>query len=473
MDKATMKYLFESDNITGYLTLQKTDMSDEEFVKLLAIKPSDINTILARVVAIIKENDPQKSKKDLVNDVLEILERSPSARMFVGIGVQQEYKLLKGFPVRKGDPYESMPEAGTELVLKPSELYIGWTTDGTVAREDAVHYDVAKGEPIGGLLVDVHVDITKLLFDVNAVIRVVKSKIKAIDAYNQQAAPGKSISKTNSSFLATEAALYAGRWEVVSTNKVVNVRVVDKWVWDTTSGTKKIKWSADAQTTQVKEPVQDTEKTQPEIIQPEKNPQEQPQQVSSEVPQQATVPDKNLQEKMRRLFESEGHKFNDSILPVYEELMDEEAWQGVKNFFAKTFGTMRGKKMTFLQSLINFYTIEKEVYQIAAQFAQSIDKDDKRYAYAQEKIDNADTKIEDIKQILQDVKSGLNIDDIPSVDTSTDPNAQAYDSKDQTPEEKAVDAQHAQMKKQQTADVSNQGSSEEDLPPLPATNKGK
>lgn len=473
MDKATMKYLFESDNVTGYLTLQKTEMSDEEFVKLLAIKPSDINTILARVVSIVKDNDPQKNKKELINDVLEILERSSSARMFVGIGVQQEYKLLKGFPVRKGDPYESMPEAGSELVLKPSELYIGWTTDGTVAREDAVQYDVAKGEPIGGLLVDVHVDTTKLLFDVNAVIRVVKSKVKAIDSYNQQAAPGKSISKTNTAFLATEAALYAGRWEIVSTNKVVNVRVVDKWVWDTNSGSKKIKWSADEQTSQVKEPVDNTEKTQPEIIQPEQPVQPTPQAATTSDVQTPEQPVKNIQEKMRRMFESEGHTFNDNILPVYEELMDEEAWQGVKNFFAKTFGTMRGKKMTFLQSLINFYTIEKEVYQIAAQFAQSIDKDDKRYAYAQEKIDNADTKIEDIKQILQDVKSGLNIDDIPSVDTTSDQNVKAYNSKDQSPEEKAVDAQHAQMKTPQTSDVSNQGSSDEDLPPLPATNKGK
>ena len=466
MDKETMKYLFESDNVTGYLTLQHVEMSDQDFIRLLAIKPSDINTILARVVTMVKDNDPQKSKKDLVNDVLEILERSPAARQFVGIGVQQEYKLLKGFPVRKGDPYENMPEAGTELVLKPSELYIGWTTDGTTAREDAVHFDVAKGEPIGGLLVDVHVDVTKLLFDVNAVIRVVKSKIKVIEAYNQQAAPGKSISKGNSAFLATEAPLYAGRWEVVSTNKVVNVRVVDKWVWDTTSGTKKIKWSADAQTTQVKEPVDNTEKTQPEVITPDK-PQvtEQPKpQEQSQEPQPG-----KLQERLRRFFESEDHTFNENILPVYEEIMDEEAWQGIKNFFAKTLGTMRGKKMNFLQSLINFYKVEKDVYTLAAEFAKTIDNDDKRYKYAEEKIANADTKIEDITQILQDVKSGLNIDDIPAVDTAPEDKS-PYDTKDQSPQEKEVDALHAQQK-QTKIDIPAQN--DEDLPPLPVTNKGK
>jgi hypothetical protein len=472
MDKDTMLYLFESDQVTGYLTLQKLEVSDEHFLKILAIKPSDLNTIFARVVSLLKEDEPQKTKKELINDILEILERSPAARQFVGIGVKPEYNLLKGFPVRKGDPYEHMPEPGTELQLKPSELYIGWTTDGSKAREDAVKYDASKGDPIGGLLVDVTVDVTKLLFDVNAVIKTVKSKYKLIETYNQQAAPGKALSKSNTKFLATDAPLYSGKWEIVTTNKVVNSRVIDKWTWDTSSGEHKIKWVADAQKTPPKEEIQDTTPEQPEVV------EKQPEQPSVSSPEQPPVQEnpaaKKLQERIMRLFESAEQEVRSvDPLPVYEELMDEAAWQGMKNFFAKTFGTLRGKKMKFLETLKQFYVTEKEVYTIAKEFASLVDKDPQRLKYAEEKINSIDKKLEEVDSVITDVKSGINIDDIPNIGDEPQEPVDKFDKSLQSPEEAEADKQHADVK-----DIKSGGKSSkpgEDVfenPPIPGAKRG-
>jgi hypothetical protein len=468
MDKDTMLYLFESDQVTGYLTLQKLEVSDEHFLKILSIKPSDLNTIFARVVSLLKEDEQQKTKKDLVNDILEILERSPSARQFVGIGVQPEYKLLKGFPVRKGDPYEHMPEPGTEMVLKPSELYIGWTTDGSKAREDAVKYDASKGDPIGGLLVDVTVDVTKLLLDVNAIIKTVKSKYKLIESYNQQAAPGKALSKSNTKFLATDAPLYSGKWEVVTTNKVVNSRVVDKWIWDTSSGEHKIKWIADSQKTPPKEEIQDTTPEQPEVVEPDANTQS----VATEPAPQEDQAAKKLQERIMRLFENADHDVNTiDPLPVYEELMDEAAWQGMKNFFAKTFGTLRGKKMKFLETLKQFYTTEKEVYSIAKEFASLVDKDPARLNYAEEKISSIDKKLEEVDSVIADVKAGINIDDIPNIGSEDQTNTgDKYDKSLQTPDEKQADAQHAQVKDIKSGKT---GDNVFENPPIPGAKRGQ
>ena len=221
MFNTKIKQLFESDGvISGFLTLKKTEIDDVTFIKHLSIKPSEINIILARTVSFIK-GDPQKTKKELINDILEVLERSTVAREFVGIGVQQEYRLYKGFPVRKGDPYDMMPEPNSEMQLKPSELFIGWMTDASKARDDSIKYDAAKGDPIGGLLVDVHVDVSKILFDINAVIKTVKAKKALIDKYNLQAAPGKSISKSNTEFLANDAPYYHGQWEIITTIKLL------------------------------------------------------------------------------------------------------------------------------------------------------------------------------------------------------------------------------------------------------------
>lgn len=442
MHKDTIQYLFESDQVTGYLTLQKLEMSDDQFLKLLAVKPSELNTVIARVASFIKEDETQKTKKDLINDILEVLERSTAARQFVSVGVQQNYQLFKGFPVRKGDPYDHMPEPSTELVLKPSELYIGWTTDGSKAREDAVKYDVSKGDPIGGLLVDVNVDVTKLLFDVNAVIRTIKSKYKLIEQYNAQAAPGKALSKTNTHFLATEAPVYSGRWEIVTTNKVVNVRIVDKWTWDSTTGEKKIKWIADDKTTPEQEPVEDSTPAKPEVV-----PQEQPQQEQPPAEPQQPEQAKKLQERIMRLFESEEKLSKDELIPVYEELIDEDAWQGMKNFLASTFGTMRGKKMKFLETLSRFYSTEMEVYKIAKEFATLVDKDTKRADYAQGKIDATEKRIEDIKTVMSEIKSGADID-VPmfGVGDSGEQQQPPFDASKQTPAEKQVDKQHQEMK---------------------------
>lgn len=441
MHEDKIQFLFESDQVTGYLTLQKLEMSDDQFLKLLSIKPSELNTVIARVVSFVKEDETQKTKKDLINDILEVLERSTAARQFVSLGVQQNYQLFKGFPVRKGDPYDHMPDPSSELGLKPSELYIGWTTDGSKAREDAVKYDVSKGDPIGGLLVDVNVDVTKVLFDVNAVINTVKSKYKLIEQYNNQAAPGKAISKTNTQFLATQAPEYTGKWEVVTTNKVVNVRVVDKWVWDTSTSEKKIKWVADAQTTPEKEPVADTVPDKAEVA---------PAQPTEQQPTQQEQPDQNkkLQERIMRLFENEEKIDQSDMLPVYEELIDEEVWQGMKNFLASTFGTMRGKKMKFMETLSRFYATEKEVYSIAKDFATLVDKDQKRAEYAQEKVDATDKKLKDIEQIMADIKSGSDID-VPMFGVGDAGNAEdavPYDKTKQTPEEQSLDKQHQEMK---------------------------
>ena len=297
MLNSKMIKIFESHEDTGFLSLKKSEIDDATLIKHLSIKPTEINIVLSRVVSFIK-GDNEKSKKDLINDILEVLERSAVAREFVSIGIAQEYRLYKGFPVRKGDPYESMPDPGNDLQLKPSELFIGWMTDSTKAREDSIKYDAAKGEPIGGLLVDVHVDTNNILFDINAVIKTVKAKKAVIDQYNQQAAPGKSISKTNSDFLSNDAPLYHGMWEIITTNKIVTVKVADKWTWD---AQKKVKWASASQTTQ----------------------------------------QQTIKENLNKLFESVELPELDTEHHV--DVVDEGLVQGIKNVFGSLFGTTRMK----------------------------------------------------------------------------------------------------------------------------------
>lgn len=443
-----IRYLFESDEVTGYLTLRKTEVDDKQFVQMLGIKPSEINIILARVSSFIKNDDPQKSKKDLINDILEVLERSSVARQFVGIGVQQEYHLFKGFPVRAGDPYEHMPEAGQELVLHPSEVYIGWTSDNAKAREDAVKYDASKGEPIGGLLIDVHVDVTKILFDINAVIQTVKAKYPLIQQYNQAAAPGKSLSKSNTTFLANDAPLYKGQWEIISTNKVINARVVDKWIWDNSSSQKTIKWvSSDKVPVQDETPEEQPEASpEPNAVQSQAGPELEPETPATQAP---APPVNQMRERMMRMFEQADIAMPDSgvqqqPVPVYEDIIDEALWQGVKNFLSKSFGTIRGKKLKYLQSLAKFYEAEKQIYALARDFASNIDKDPTRVKYAEQKLQKIEGNIEKIKNILRDVESGLNLDDIP--DVKQDSQQPEGDTGEPSEEDNAIDKSHDEMK---------------------------
>lgn len=402
MSSSILKTIFEGYDASGYLTLKKTELDEQNFIKLLSIKPSEINILLARVVSLIKEETPDgKTKKDLINDILEVLERSSTARQFVGLGALEQYKLFKGFPVRKGDPYESMPEPGEELVLKPSDVYISWSTDGKFAREKAIEYDSAKGDPIGGLMVEVHVDVAKILFDVNALLRTVKSKYQVILKYNAQAAPGKSLSKTNTEYLATQAPLYHGAYEIVSLNQVTTVRVVDKWVWDTNGGNKKIEWVGGGQKKEVELQQKNTEKENTEV------------EPSDQTAHPQNTP---IKETIHNLFEADEHVFNEiDKMHIFEDVFDEGAWQSMKNFLAKSFGTLRGKKIEFVNHVIKFYELERQVYSIAKEYASNVDMDDQRAKLSDKKIAQTEKRIDELKTILKDIETGINVDDIPSV----------------------------------------------------------
>jgi hypothetical protein len=384
--------LFEANEDTGFLTLKKTEIDDATLLQHLAIKPTEINIILARVVSFIK-GDAEKTKKDLINDILEVLERSAVAREFVGIGVQSEYRVYKGFPVRKGDPYESMQDPGSEMTLKPSELFIGWTTDAEKAREDSIKYDAAKGEPIGGLLVDVHVDISKVLFDINAVIRTVKAKKAIIDQYNQQAAPGKSLSKTNSDFLSNDAPIYHGMWEIITTNKITTVRVMGKWTWDTTTGQKKVKWTS----------------SQPQTT-----------------PQQAQV-----KENIQKMFESVDLDLLPENLTPNDEIVDEGLMQGIKNVFGSIFGTTRMKNAKKISYFIKAHENEKQIYEKLREVF-------KLMGNQAEKVKLMETKVQEMNDLIAEERKQL--DQIKSDTQQKYKNQQDL----RTPEEKKADLLHQQ-----------------------------
>lgn len=387
MFKDTITKIFESDAVTGFLALQRTEMDDQTFMKLLALKPGEVNIVLARVATFIRNDSRDKTRKELINEILEVLERSAVARKFVGIGLKQEYRLFKGFPVRKGDPYEQMPNSGSELILKPTEVYIGWSTDSGKAREDGVSYDATKGEPVGGLLVETHIDSNKILFDVNAVLNAIKSKLALINQYNAHAAPGKSISKTNTDFLATEAPAYHGPWEVITSNKIVNTRVADKWNWDNAGGKKVPKWVGSAE-------------AKPVAAQP-------------------------VQENLKKLFEnvavndvgpSEPKEETPVItLPIFEYQLEEgfmDKLRGIGDWISKTAGvTVRGKTLKYLELLVKQYQTQKLVYELAYDFASKVDPDEARLMHAEEQMSQIDQLLMDVKttyeQIKNDPKQGL------------------------------------------------------------------
>lgn len=388
-----IKKIFESDQIIQPTPLKKTEIKDEDFIKYLSAKPSDLNIMLARVASFVK-NDKTVSKEELVNDIIKVLERTPSIRAIIGMAIKDEYHIYKGFPVRKGDPYENMPDANENLELKPSNLYIGWTTNIEKAKEDAIRYDLAKGEPIGGLLIDTHVDPSKILFDINAFINVVKSKKSLFDKYNSMATPGKVLSKTNTEFLATEAPAYYGMWEIITLNSVVSTRVSDKWIWNNDSGKKTVKWTA---------PVESQQQTP----QPEK--------------EQNVV-----QEKINKIFESYEVDEN------FPDIIDEGIFQGIQNAFSRMFGTSRGKMLKFLNDYVKFYDSEVKMLKNAIAYAELIDDNDPKRLNALKGLLNQSQ--ENYKKASESYKNYSN--------KKEDYNVQP----EQTPQEQQVDKQHAAMK---------------------------
>ncbi len=270
--------IFESEQVTNYLHLQKTEMNDQQFLQLLAIRPSEINIILSRVVDFIK-NTGTKGKHELITDILEVLERSTASRKFVGLGLMSEYSLFKGLPVRRGDQFESMPDIGTPVDYQSQDVISSWTTNAPEAKKLSTEYDATKGEPIGGLVLQTKVDSGKLLFDINAVIKVCRSKLNLLNQYNTNAAPGKSLSKENINFLATQAPLFYGNYEVITDNSISHLKVFDKWTWSEENGKKQPKWEGDnmtAPSNEVQPPVPnetDTEQTfsKPQIQPPQPN----------------------------------------------------------------------------------------------------------------------------------------------------------------------------------------------------------
>lgn len=351
MFQSKMQLLLEDDNITGFLTLQRADIDDNTLMKMFQMKPGELNILFARTASFLK-NDTNKTKRELTNDILEVLERSTIARKFVGMGLNQEYKLFKGFPVRHGDPYESMPAPGQELVLKPTEAYIGWLTDPAKARENAAKYDVSKGEPIGGLLIQTFVDSGKLLFDVNAVVKAVKLKINVINKYNTLAPPGKALSKGNTKYLAEDAPLYHGDWEIITSQRIVNTTVVDKWTWDSSSGKKTIKWA----TSDVPEPQKPVPGT-PGTPAPAQSPQ--PQTPAPTPNPIAVSPErKKVQEDIMRLFEN----------TIYDELEEEmsSAMGTAKSLYDKILSLdtivkqYTQKKLEFLKTRVDLYKLKIE-----------------------------------------------------------------------------------------------------------------
>lgn len=397
-----LQKIFEANSVSGHLTLKKTeDLNDQQFQALLGIKPGEINIILSRVVAFIKNEGGEKTRKDLLNDILEVLERSAVARKFVGIGILDEYNLFRGFPVRRGDPYERMPGQNEELILHPSDAYLTWSTNATSSREDSTKFDAAKGEPIGGLVVQTHVDPTKLLFDMNAVPRAIKAKLQQILHYNLTAAPGKALSKSNIDYLGNNAPEFHGDMEISTPNSIVNTRVLDKWTWDETSGQKQVKWTEPANNVQEPKKPEEPAETTP-------NPQQAP-----EKPVQQTLP--AIKEMFSMLDESDEYitvtewkTLKPEKLPVDDSELNEAAMdklKGVVNWISKTAKmTTRGKTLHYLDLLVKQFEARKEVYELAKQYSELLDEDATRIEHADKQIEILNGLIENAKEALAHIE---------------------------------------------------------------------
>jgi hypothetical protein len=330
--------LFEQQEMSQnpYLQLKKENVSDEQLKKYFGMRPGEINIILSRVVEFLTDDHPGKTKRQVITEILEVLGRSIVARTFVGIGLKDNYRLFKGFPVRKGDPLSTLPDPGSEVHMTPQDAFISWTSDGSKAREIAVAYDQTKGDPIGGLLVITNVDSSKLLFDINAVINAVKAKKQLIDQYNNEAAPGKSLSKTNTTFLATKAPYYAGPYEVIIPNKYSACKVEDKWVWKMSGDNKKIEWTQSDK--------KDTEK-----------------ETQVQVEEDETEDGLTL---MNTLFESVNYNME------LDEGMLDFIRKGKDFISRKTGAGVRGKSLQYLDTIIKQYQAYKNALEYALKFAK-------------------------------------------------------------------------------------------------------
>lgn len=268
--KERLLYLFETDLIIKQPTLQKASLSDEQILKLLAIKPSDLNILLARIVDIINHDVSERPMKKTVKDILEVMERSAVARKFVGLGIKEEYHAFKGFPVREGDKFTNLPAINSNVQLDQTDIYQDWTTSAKKARKLSLYYNKKIGEAKGGLLVDTHVGINQLFFDINSVIKTVREKLTVFQKYNLIAQQGKSLSKKNIDFLGTEAPDYYGKYEILASNDTNNCRVSDTWTWKVSQTGQKIQqWSS-------KPNESDSDETsQPDQSQPQPQPQQQ------------------------------------------------------------------------------------------------------------------------------------------------------------------------------------------------------
>jgi len=394
--------IFEAQQVSQYLHLERVEMNDQQFMQLLAIRPSEINIILSRVTDIVKGTGT-KSKRDLTMDVLDVLSRSAAARKFVGFGLAQEYKIFKGFPVRRGDQFENLPAIGSQVDFASQDVISSWTTNASESKKLATDYDADKGEPVGGIVLETKVDSGQLLFDVNAVIKVCRSKLNQINQYNTQAAPGKSLSKENTNFLGTEAPLYYQTYEIVTDNTVTHLRVFDTWTWDTADGKKVPKWKGDSS-------AQATDPTQPPTPQPSDS--EETKKPVSQPPGQVN----SVQEsKLSRMFESivvneagedgctdcQEDEREKVLLPSYQLEEDwKEKFNGAKDWILKTSGlTVRGKTLKYLDSVIKQYDAQLEAYKAATEFAQELDQDNARVS----ELDNQIASIEHDRDVAHEI----------------------------------------------------------------------
>jgi len=342
VEKKLREILFES---TQWITLEKKDLTDDQLMKLYSTKPGEINIILARTAELMKNDHPGKTKRDVIIEILEVFGRSFVARQVFGIGLQDNYRLFKGFPVRNGDEHDDMPEPNNDIHLKPKDSFISWTTSATQSREDGATYDATKGDPIGGLLVETSIDSNKVFFDVNSVSNFVKSKLNSLNLYNQRAEPGMAISQTNIDYFVKEAQVYIDKYEVLTPTSIVNVKISDKWVRDE-SGT--IDW-------------QMSDKPDPEETKP-----------------------KNEEDPVEEAFTlMESNKLIDEYIFNEES---EELEEGVMNMFSKLANTVRGRTLKYLESLIEQYRIQIEMFKAVREYASMIPGGEDRVKLANENI---------------------------------------------------------------------------------------
>jgi hypothetical protein len=355
--------LFESNVGGGWLLLKAPENpSKENFKQLLATKPGEINIIIDRVTDFIKGSVEDKRGK--IVEILKVLSRSYVARTFVGYGLKDEYIVYKGFPVREGDANSDMPNPGSELMLEAKDTFLSWTSSPTDAREISTSYDNIKGPPKGGLVVKITTGNDNILIDINAVVEAVRANYESIIEYNNAAASGMAISKKNCEFLAREAKLYTGDYEVVLPSVLNKCIVEAKWVWSGEGDAKKIQWIDKEEDTNEKEE-NDEEKT-------------------------------SLQKEM-------VYALTESVEDV--KLMN-EVWT---DMFAKLAGTKRGIMLKYLEGLKDQYQIHLEIMKSASEFLENSEGDQERLAMAEREIARLEELIAETDSTLKHVQSDRNL----------------------------------------------------------------